>query len=450
MPQPSHVQSKKPTVSVKPASKRPLWQRALIAGIILAPLFGLIALLMRYSVNVPFWDQWELPTLFEKLRAGTATFSDFFAQHNEHRILFPRLVMVGLAVLTTWNVLYEVAANVVFAVGIFWFLWLIIKRTFTSKKLQLITVGIMSLILFSPIQFENWMWGWQIQWYLNVLGLVVAVWALWAWRTTSPIAKVIMGILGATLATYSLASGFIVWLVCLPLLWWSKDLRRLFWYWIGAAALVVGSHYVGYVDPAYHPSKLIFLTEPIQFVVYFLIYIGRPLTLDFLTGVPVAIAYLAGIAVSYMHVFQAYRRELTTTLLPWLCLGIYGLLAAVSTSLSRLGLGVEQAYSNRYITLSMLLLMAVVVLLVKLYERSPGAVRRIAVGSLALIVLLVGLNYAKGVVHMKERKIHLLNVQHCAQTATSQADDCLLLLYPNKEAVWPRLQYLRSIHWGGL
>ena len=442
-----HPQPKKHT---QPITTRPWWQRALIALVIFAPLVGLIAVLARYSVNVPFWDQWELPTLLEKVRAGTATFSDFFAQHNEHRILFPRLVMVGLALCTAWNVLYEIAANVVFAVGIFWFLWLIIKRTFASKKLQLATVGIMGLILFSPIQFENWMWGWQIQWYLNVLGLVMAVWALWAWRTTSSLAKLVVGMLGATLATYSLASGFIVWLVCLPLLWLSKDLRRLFWYWVGAALLVVGSHYVGYVDPAYHPSKLIFLSEPIQFMVYFLVYVGRPLTLDFLAGVPVALAYLAAIAVGYMHVFQAYRRELVGALLPWLCLGLYGLLAAVSTSISRLGLGVEQAYSNRYITLSMLLLMAFVVLLVKVYERSPGVVRRIAIAGLAVIVLLVGINYAKGIVQMKERKIHLLNVQHCAQTATSAADDCLLLLYPNKEAVWPRLQYLRSIHWGGL
>lgn len=450
MPQSSRSRTKKSVESVSPVVKRPMRQRALIAFVIFAPLFGLIVLLMRYSVNVPFWDQWELPTLFEKLRAGTVGFSDFFAQHNEHRILFPRLVMAGLAVLTAWNVLYEVAANVVFAIGIFWFLWLIVKRTFASSKLQLVTIGTISLILFSPIQFENWMWGWQIQWYLNVLGLVMAIWALWAWRTASPVAKLVVGILGATLATYSLASGFIVWLVCLPLVWWSKDLRALFWYWIGAALLVVGSHYIGYVDPAYHPSKLIFLTEPVQFMVYFLVYIGRPLTLDFLTAVPVAVAYLAGIAVSSMHVFQAYRRELTTALLPWICLGIYGFLAAVSTSLSRLGLGVEQAYSNRYITLSMLLLMGVVVLLVKLYERSPSTVRRIVVGGLAIIVLLAGLNYAKGIVQMKERKIHLLKVQHCAQTATSETDDCLLLLYPNKEAVWPRLQYLRSIHWGGL
>src|SRR5438270_13475536 len=69
-------------------------------------LIGL--LILRDGVDVPFWDQWDgTAPLFEKMAAGTLGFADFFAQHNEHRILFPRLIFFGLGCLTHWNIRAE-------------------------------------------------------------------------------------------------------------------------------------------------------------------------------------------------------------------------------------------------------------------------------------------------------------------------------------------------------
>jgi hypothetical protein len=429
------------------------WRAIGIAGLICLPVLILVALLAKYAVNVPFWDQWELVTLFEKWHAGTVSFADFFAQHNEHRVLFPRLIMFGLAVATGWNTLYEVAMNVLLAAVTFWFLWQILRGTFTSGRMRSIAAISVSLVVFSPLQFENWMWGWQIQWFLNVLGLVVAVWALNTWRAV-PWAKFTLAAFAATIATYSLASGFFVWLVCLPLLWFNQDLRRVWWAWVLVAVAVIGSHYIGYVDPAYHPSKLIFLKEPINFIMYFLVYAGRPLIVDFLLSIPIFIAYVTVYLGALGYVYKKHKEQLTTTLLPWLCIGLYGLFAAGSTAISRVGFGVEQAYSSRYSTLSSLLLVAGIVLLCVIIDRERSktglVIRRVTAGLLVGAMVLVGANYAKGVIQMQERNVHLTKVQTCARTATSATDECLLLLYPNKEIVWERLQYMRSIHWGGL
>lgn len=429
------------------------WRAIGVAGLICLPAIILIALLAKYSVNVPFWDQWELVTIFEKWHAGTLGFADFFAQHNEHRVLFPRLIMFALAVMTGWNTLYEVAMNVLLAAGIFWFLWQILRATFASGRMRNIAAISVSLVVFSPLQFENWMWGWQIQWFLNVLGLVVAVWALSTWRAR-PWFRFALAVIAATVATYSLASGFFVWLVCVPILWFVKDMRRLLWVWVLAAVLVVGSHYIGYVDPAYHPSKLIFLKEPLNFIMYFLVYSGRPLIIDFLLSIPIFIAYAVVYLGALGYVYKKHKEQLTTTLLPWLSIGLYGLFAAGSTSISRLGFGVEQAYSSRYSTLSSLLLVAGIVLLCVIINserhKTGLVIRRVTASLLVGAMLLVGANYVKGGIQMQERNVHLTKVQTCAQTATSANDDCLLLLYPNKEVVWERLRYLRSIHWGGL
>ena len=428
------------------------WRRVAMGVLILAPAAGLIALLAMYAVNVPFWDQWEFVTIAEKWQHGTLGFADFFAQHNEHRILFPRLIMFVLAVMTHWNTVYEVATNVLLAGAAFWFLWLLIKPTFTNVWLRSAVAAVVSLLFFSPSQFENWLWGWQIQWFLNVLGLVVAVWALSAWKA-KPIAKFVLAAVTASVATYSLASGFFVWLVCLPILWLNKDLRKLMWWWISAAVVVVGSHYIGYVDPAYHPSKTLFLHEPINFIKYVLVYIGRPLIVDFSLWAPTTILYLAGFLVALGFMVKKHAAYLTGNLLPWLCIGLYGLFAAGSTGVSRLGFGVEQAYSSRYITLSNLLLIAGLVVLFKIVEvawQKKAIVRNLALVAIVGATLLIGVNYAKGAIQTKERHAHLIKVQQCAHNATSADDECLLLLYPNKQVVWERLQYLRSIHWGGL
>jgi hypothetical protein len=57
---------------------------------LVAPPIAIALLIDRYGVDVPITDQWNgMVPLFEELDAGTLDLGDFYAQHNEHRILFP-------------------------------------------------------------------------------------------------------------------------------------------------------------------------------------------------------------------------------------------------------------------------------------------------------------------------------------------------------------------------
>ena len=420
------------------------------------PLLILSTFLVVFAVNVPFWDQWELVTLFQKHHDGTLAFSDFFAQHNEHRLLFPRLVMYGLAVMSHWNTYWEVAASVILAAAGIFFLYKIVCKTIAHNLLRLLALFSISLIFFSPLQQENWLWGWQIQWYLCILGLIVAVWALAAWES-SPLKRVIVAALAAAVATYSLASGFFVWIVCLPLLWFIRPLRRWLLLWLGLMITAIGVHYIGDVDPAYHPSKTLFLDQPFQFVKYVVVYLAHPVTIDFAWSYKIAVLYFGGISAVLIYMYRRYREQLVGSLLPWLCLGAYAVFAALSTGMSRLGFGVEQAFSSRYTTLAQFLLIAFVVVLCKMLEPSVtkksapfGWASKFAVAGFLVTMLFVGLNAGKGLVQMQLKSDYLQQARQCAHTATSVDDPCLFKLYPNETVVWERLQYIRHIHWGGL
>ena len=51
-----------------------------------------LRLILRAYHGALLWDEWDSIDFFDRLRQGTVTFHDFIRQHNEHRILFPRLV----------------------------------------------------------------------------------------------------------------------------------------------------------------------------------------------------------------------------------------------------------------------------------------------------------------------------------------------------------------------
>lgn len=422
------------------------------------PVVFLIVLLLQKLVNVPFWDSWEFVTILQKSDSNTLGFADFFAQHNEHRILFPRLAMYVLGLSSGWDLRVESWFSVLLAMATFAMILALTLKSIGNKWIRLFTIGLLSTIFFSPIQWENWMWGWQIQWFMNVLAVVGALYIL-STEFLKPKYRVLLAALFGAVATYSLASGFFVWLVALPLLIQNKKLRAFLPVWIAFAALVVGSHYIGYVDPSYHPSKTIFLEKPLEFIAYFLTYIGRPITHDFMFSVEIGLVYLMSAALGLGYLYAKHRKVLLK-LLPWICLGVYGLLAAASTAVSRLGFGVQQAYSNRYITLSNLFLMAVVIMFIKIIELNTRKSKRLDVVTkisrsfsvivVGMVCVMVGINVYRGVQQTDDQHKHLEKLKMCAQTAQSSQDPCILGLYPNADVVWPRVEYLRKTSRSGL
>jgi hypothetical protein len=73
----------------------------------LLPVMLVAIFIFAYGVNVPYFDQLALVDYFEAIQNGSVTLSDIFAQYNEHRIAFPRIIFASLAFSTCWNTFYE-------------------------------------------------------------------------------------------------------------------------------------------------------------------------------------------------------------------------------------------------------------------------------------------------------------------------------------------------------
>lgn len=364
---------KKSGVSVEPApavvarsSRFPLdpgRQRVLyLSGSIAAILF-LVGMLLGFSVDYPYYDQWDFVPFLEKAHTGQLTWGDFWAQHNEHRLVFPRLVLLALALWSRWDIHWEMGASLFFAV----LTWAVIcaqaksggRRVHEGPNTAVLLM--FTLLVFSMSQWQNWFLGWQVQEFMNVLAAVLTFVAL-SWGGLGGL--VLAGVC-AVVASFSFANGVLAWPVGLVMLllqyrergrWARFELIG----WIVAGVVVTGAYLRGYETPAYHPGLSSALGQPLECVLYVLAYLGQPVWnfdpfISLLLGGGGVLLWLT--STTQLLACGVPRRHL----LPWFGMALYAVATAAMTALGRVDSGLDQAMSSRYVTMANLLWVAVAV-----------------------------------------------------------------------------------------
>lgn len=266
--------------------------------------------------------------------------------------------MVVLARLTGWDTRAEMAASIVLAS-----LFLGLRRLLSTLQLDRLSAGIVStaaaLVVFSPLQWENWLWGWQIQWYLSVAALVGAIVVLHCWPSSrSPVAGLVPAGGAAIVGQYSLASGTFIWAAALVILLAQRRYRTLVPAWLAAASVCTILYVSGYTSPPGHPPLADF-RDVEELVAYLSTYIGRSLTTEgWADSAGLLVATATIVVVSRLVVIRASLRRCA----PWLRIFLFGGCSATATALGRAGFGAEQGGSSRYTTISSLLILSLCVL----------------------------------------------------------------------------------------
>ncbi|MGM0884297.1 MAG: hypothetical protein ACQEXQ_25060 [Bacillota bacterium] len=331
----------------------------------LLPFSLLIYMVLFYTSDVPYWDQWSLPEFLHKVVNGNAILADYWSQHNEHRIFFPKLIMGILAEISNWNIYFEIAVNVLLAVIIF---GIILKQYIESNQKMnvntLLSFFIISTILFSIAQYENWSWGFQIQIYLSILGVVwgymsllYAEYSKWHF-----VISIIMGVL----ASYSFANGILYWFIGFFLLFKiiiNKELTikiRMILIWVLSASITIFVYFFNYNKPSGSSNFLYIFKHTDDFLAYFFAYLGAPIArfdpkLSVIIGIFAVLVYL----IMSLFALQNYRK-VTTHFHYWVCLGGYALFSSGVSALGRAELGYIQATSSRYTTISNLLWISII------------------------------------------------------------------------------------------
>lgn len=438
-------------VNASRKSERVSRQRAM--GFLLAtvPLGVLIGLWIENAVNVPYWDEWGFVPLLQKLNSSNLTLADLWAQHNEHRIFLPKVIMLVLASLTRWDVRYEMVLSIVLAVGIFLLIFSLLSRTFEGRRYPWAIAGlVLALLIFSPAGYENWLWGWQLQWYLSVIALIAVVVVLSSgFAKRLPMVAVGLAALGAVIGNLSLASGNFIWIAVAPLVFFQRHVRRYAWLFLGSGMICVGIYLRGYhrTDPA---SSFAYLLQHRGDLMSFIVqYLGRPF------GSSVGVAVVAGsfLLVAFIVVLLVLligHRDQFARWGPWVCIAVYVGIADLTTGVGRISLGGTPGLSSRYTSISGLMIPATVAclsVLLTTLKRTKSATPHVLIWGLVGLGLLT--SYRASIGDFEARGAQMALIKECIESASFEGVRCLREAYPDEHTVYWRARYLMQIGWGG-
>lgn len=357
-----------------------LWTLAL-AFLVLAVTAGV----HNYS-PVPFGDMWPGDLLFY-VAVSSGDQSHWLAQHNEHRIVLSRLLFwLDMAVLRGSLPFLQVI-NYLLAFAIWALLCRLAARTLREGACSELFRYLPPLLLvfcFSLIQYENFYWGFQSQFFLVYLLPMGAFYCLGRFADQGTGVWFWAACLLAVVSAGAMANG----VLAAPILLLLGILLRLRgWRLLVLACLTIlipAIYFQGYVSPSGHGSLSLLWQQPGTAMTYLLLYLGSPF--HHLVDGGALVAQLMGgflLLSSLFFLLQALaRRERFPMVLLALLLFIGA--TALATAAGRMMFGLEQALSYRYATPALIAWAALLIL----YFRwlTPALVRRPALLWLILLV----------------------------------------------------------------
>lgn len=435
----------------------------------LLPTIILGLLILNNTVNVTFWDQWEVVNVLEAFHQGKLSFQTFFSQQNESRLAFPKIFFLFLAQLTHWDVRYEMLASFLLACLLSHNIYRLSRFTLNVSQLEsLLILFLSNLLIFAPIQYDNWLWGIQLIVFIPISCVTLCV--VTSYSTLSSKSKFLICASLCTISTFSYANGIIAWVLVYPILsisesWKWKDIfknKLLLGRWIFCFSVNSIVYFYDYKKPSYHPSFFYSLQHPFLALEYFLSFLGSPFRFSTTQGDIILAATLGAVLLLlfifsniYLVFFTDSKSAYKT--IGWQAIGGYALMSALLTTLGRVGFGVEQSLSSRYTTFSLYLAVGVVHLVaMTLTEwRNKKFIRD---GNLWLntnrfiyilfviffiLHLIVSVLSAQGMAHIRHQR---LRAKSCIQMINFVSnDDCLKTSYPIPEQVKQRATFLNSI-----
>jgi len=386
-------------------------KKVLIFGLWSLPAICAFYMMWTHWVPVPFWDEWDTPgAQLASYYRGTLTFAELCSQHNEHRLLFPRLIWLPLAIVAGWDVRQGMVLTFCFVCLGSAGLYQLLRSSNGTAAGRAIVFGLMNLVLFSPRQYETFLVGAQGQTFVPTFMLVLAL--LVNLSRKSPATKTIVNAAAAHVSTYSFGNGMLVWLLAFPLetplvdVSASRPKPRIFWraVYILMAMLSVASYFIFYRHPSTTPPIVSPIAQLPAFARFVLVWIGSL----FSVGAPAicgAVVLLLFFALAAVAIWQIRRGAGWRSHYPWLVLGCYTLISGCVAAMARLGFDYSMAGDVRYTTFSAFLYIAVLGLGFSVYSETKPRARTTRIAFSAAVVFLVVILAFWAITFKNERRL---------------------------------------------
>lgn len=281
--------------------------------LVLVPILGCAKLVTQHAVDQRFLDDWVWAQDLIKVGQGkpaSEILHDIFEVHLEHRPGVARALTLASTLLLHGNVEGQNVLSFLWLLSAFTAvtcLWM--RRGGLTMREAWLPLLLMAVVLFSPVQWQTLLWpichGTAMPLMFVTLSLVLAFHP-WPWWV-----RCLVGALCAVLGMLSFASGFLVWVLPLPVYLvcgaFANHRQRLSFVVLWFAVFLVTMLFYLKVDIEPHNSET-------QKTVLMGLPGGRDLTYDLRNEVPPQYAYGRGEENTMDHGFNFFLKN------PLLCI----------------------------------------------------------------------------------------------------------------------------------
>ncbi|MBF0457965.1 MAG: hypothetical protein HQK99_08735 [Nitrospirae bacterium] len=353
---------------------------------------------IRYGSNIPIADDFDAVLDFLNNFLEVSSIHDkialIFSQHNEHRIVFTRLIVVA-----QYYLLNTVNFKVLIMIGNIGLIGILIVIFLSYNKRSLIWFVPVVFILFEPQYFGAIFFAMgTIQNFYVLLFAFLSLYFL----TRDGSLNFITAAVFAVMATFTSGNGILCFIAGALVLLIQKRFRFLA-VWLSVMSLNIIIYLYGYVPPADHPNMLrTLLTQPGTAVIYFIVLLGTVVYLPFKMDnaeifspalfIPIGMGVLLSVVFIYLTIKKYYLKN--TAIYSFI---VFILLSEVLTAAGRSGFGVANALSTRYAIMSVLLVIFAYIALIETIdgETIHRYFHLVLVAAISFNILAFYINYDK-------------------------------------------------------
>jgi hypothetical protein len=341
----------------------------------LLPIIYGITIVLLFGVNLLFWDDWELLGLYEHIDQNgffhISTLKKLFLQHNEHRMFFPGIIMIIVYKLTNMNVKIAMFITQMMVITVY---SLCIKYYKMQKKITNIFLGnytrdafifLSGIACFSSIQYENFLWGFQVAFYMAIFASVISLYWLQKYFIIGGKMNYCFSISFAIIASFSHLHGIFIWpiIVIATLIYilsekqWSLSIKIIPFILIGFVCYLI--YFSGWNLPGHRPMT----TDVYLLIQFFLGNMGGMFTGSY-SRIAVLLGGITVLLCVALVLILFLQRNIKESIFPIGLIG-FSFAAIGAITIGRAGLGIEWANASRYMSFSVLSYIGIIMLIYK-------------------------------------------------------------------------------------
>lgn len=413
-------------------------QRRIGLALVAIPMVLPFLVVAVLGVNTVRMDEFYFVDFVHTVRDGGNWLPELWKQHNEHRVIPSKLVMIPNALYFGWNRVAEMYVSAVLCVLTVLGLWRLYQR---SGGRELLLFAPVAWLVCSLAAYENLLYGLLSCHYFTVVGFVWALVCLdhpgWGRFT----AAVFFGLL----ASFSVFNGLLVWPIGLLLLLVRGERPAVSAAWLMAGVVTVALYFTGY---QFHVP----LRAPLDFSPgglarsgwYGLTVLGAPLAAGSVQwGLILGTLVAATAAVTAWGWWRDGYARWREDVLPGALL-IFGLLSCALVSVARATM--ISPLQSRYVThASFALIGAYLLVCTASWRRgtAPGASPRL-VAMLGLLAAGLAAAQLEGLERARAWKVGRLTEKFLLQTFDRQLDASISPLFFDLADLKRLVPYLRD------